>query len=84
MKKEKEYTIIISNSGRAGDKPDREVTGTLDYLKQYFSYTIEIGCSWNSKINRYPKTIKSLMKTLEMSYDEKEGACYNRTSLELK
>jgi len=75
----KEYTIIKSKNNR-----DITVTGTLDYLKDYFSYTIECGVSWNPKINSNPKTIKSLVKTLEKSYDEVEGSCFNRTLITLK
>ena len=74
----KEYTIVKSKNNS-----ETSVTGTLDYLKDYFSYTIECGVSWNSKINRNPKTIKSLMTTLEKSYDEVEGSCFNRTSITL-
>lgn len=79
MANKKEYTIIKSKNGR-----DTTITGTLDYLKDYFSYTIECGASWNSKINDNPKTIRSLMTTLTKSYDEVEGSCFNRTSIKLK
>lgn len=42
--------------------------GTLEYLKEkVFSYTLECGHSWNPKINRDPKTIKSLVNALEKS-----------------
>lgn len=42
--------------------------GTLEYLKgRVFGYTLECGHSWNSKINRDPKTIKSLVNALEKS-----------------
>ena len=66
-------------------KKEREtiVEGTLAYLIDYFGYILEIGNSWNRKINRNPKTIKSFVSNLEKSYDEKEGACYERTYIEL-
>lgn len=42
--------------------------GTLEYLKErVFGYTLECGHSWNPKINRNPKTIKSLVNALEKS-----------------
>ena len=74
----KEYTIKKIRNGR-----ETLVTGDLDYLKQYYGYTLECGASWNSKINRYPKTIKSFISNLDKSYDETEGSCFNRTSIEL-
>lgn len=49
---------------------DRETvyTGTLDELENnIFGYTLECGHSWNSRIPRYPKTIKSLIKALNNS-----------------
>lgn len=75
----KEFTIIQTRKGR-----DTEITGTLEYLIKYFSYTFEIGYSWNKKINTQPKTIKSFISNLEKSLDEKEGACYERTFIKLK
>ena len=35
-----------------------------------FGYTLECGNSWNNKIPRYPKTIKSLIKALNASAEE--------------
>jgi hypothetical protein len=81
----KNYTIIINRPGSIGSSSSsREVTGDLTYLLQYFSYTLECGASWNRKINRYPKTIKSFISNLQKSYEEKEASCYNRTHVELK
>ena len=80
MKKEKTYKIKISHTKRG----DRIVEGTLDYLiNDYFGYTLEIGHSWNNKINRNPKTIRSFVSNLQKSYYEKEAACYERTFVEL-
>lgn len=44
-------------------------TGTIDELIKVFSYTLEVGASWqhergNKKINRNPKTIQSLVDNL--------------------
>lgn len=55
------------------------IDGTLEELIKYFSYTLEIGNSWNRKINRKPKTIKTFVKNLQLSYEEKESSSYNRT-----
>lgn len=64
----KTYTLTKYYKGRTS-----EVTGTLEELTKYFSYTLECGNSWNSKINRYPKTIKSLVSNINKSYDEKRA-----------
>jgi len=61
------------------------IEGDLDYLKDYFSYTMEIGRSWNSKI-KHPKdikTAKSFVHHLQKSYEEKESSCYERTFVDL-
>jgi hypothetical protein len=75
---ERIYKIKKHRKGR-----ESIVEGTLEYLTQYFSYTLEVGHSYNPKIDRHPKTIKSLMTNLRKSLDIKEGACYERTYLEL-
>lgn len=61
----KEYTVIIHDRNRR----DRETTGTLEQLIDYFGYTLEKGASWqnekgNKRIDRHPKTIASLIKNL--------------------
>ncbi len=64
---------------------DREsiVEGTLQDLINYFSYTLEIGHSWNKKIQKQPKNISSFLRNLHDSFSEKEAACYGRTFVEL-
>jgi hypothetical protein len=84
MKTEKTYTIKTSRSGRSIDGVrENTQTGTLSELISYFSYTLEIGNSWNKKIKRNPTTINSFVKNLQMSYEEKESSCYDRTSVSL-
>lgn len=73
MTKAKEYSINKSYKGR-----DTVITGTLDYLNQYFSYALEVGYSYNRKIPTQPKTIRSLMSALEKATDERYGGCYER------
>ena len=85
MKKPKLYVIETSRSGRLSDRVSQTEPLTLDELKNYFGYTLEIGRSWNRKI-KHPndiKTIKAFVKALEQSYDEKEANCYDRTSVRL-
>jgi hypothetical protein len=86
MKPAKLYNIQMSRSGRgSSDRISETGPRTVDALKQYFGYTLEIGRSWNRKI-KHPdeiKTIKQLMTALEKSYEEKESACYTRTDLTL-
>ena len=78
VKKGKIYKIIKTRKGK-----DSIIEGTLEELITYFSYTLEVGNSYNKKINKKPKTIKSLITNLENALSEKEGACYDRTFIEL-
>lgn len=80
MSKVKTYKIEKTYKDRTS-----VIEGDLEYLKNYFSYIFEIGRSWNRKIKPISeiKTIKSFISNLEKSYDEKEGACYERTSINL-
>lgn len=75
----KTYTVVVTRKGR-----DREVAGTVEELKNYFSYTLEVGNSMERKINRNPTTIRSLLLNVQKSYGEKEAACMERTSISLK
>jgi len=87
MKTEKVFTLIVSKSIGRGNRPDpppREVTGTLEELKKYFSYTLEVGNSWDKKVNMNPKNITSFVNNLQRAYEAKEAQCYDRTSVELK
>lgn len=74
----KKYKVKVTRKGR-----DSFVEETLEGLLKHFSYTFEVGYSWNNKINRQPKTIKSFISNLQKSYEEKEAQCYERTSVEL-
>ena len=74
----KTYTIQKYRKGRYSD-----ISGTLDELTKYFAYTLECGNSWNKKINRTPKTIKSLVSNINKSYQETQGQCYDQESVTL-
>lgn len=77
MKEPKCYTIKVSG------RRECLIEGTLEYLTNYFGYTLEIGHSCDSKISIRPKTIKSFLSNLQRSLDIKEAACYSRTYIEL-
>lgn len=69
----KEYTIKVKRYKHHASSEYRETlyTGTIEHLtSDVFGYTLECGNSWNSKINRYPKTGKSLVKALTQSAEE--------------
>ena len=72
--------IFTVNVNRRGN--DRFVSGTLAQLIQYYSYTLECGNSWNRKISREPKTIKSFEKNYNMSVDETQGG-YDRSYMSI-
>ena len=79
------YKIIIHRDGR----PDRETSGTLAELIDYFGYTLEKGYSWqrergNKKINRQPKTISSLITNLNNSESNAASNGYSRVWYERK
>lgn len=79
--KGKIYRIEKSNT-KAGSTP-RIIEGTLEYLTEYFGYTLEIGNSHKKSINRKPKTIQSLVTNVQNAFEVKEGSMYNRTFIEL-
>lgn len=53
------------------------IKGTVDQLVSYFSYTLDCGHSWNSKINPRPTTYKSLISNLNKSFHETQGSCWD-------
>lgn len=63
-KKEKKVYTLIKIRTFLYDRPneEREVKGTLDELKDYFSYTL-------SAVNKNPKTIKSLISSVNKGYE---------------
>jgi hypothetical protein len=74
----KTYKIKVVRKER-----EKIIEDTLENLIEYFSYTLEVGHSWNRKINKNPTTIKSFISNLRKSFEEKEGGCYERTYIEL-
>ena len=60
-------TIFIRANRISLSRPSRTTiwAGTIDELvNNVFSYTLECGNSWNPKVNRYPKSAKSLVTNL--------------------
>lgn len=74
--KAKTYTIRINTIRAYGKDSSREVSGTLEELTEYFSYTLEIG-------NLHPKTIRGLISAVQKASDIKTGCTYIRDWYEL-
>jgi hypothetical protein len=72
MKTEKIYQVAYDS--RNGD--ERVVTGTLTELVKHFGYTLEVGASYNAKINTNPKTIASFINHYNKAVDEQYGGYY--------
>jgi len=76
-KVEKVFKIKITKSGRfSNNSTTSYAEGTLAELIRYFSYTLEVGASWqhekgNKKINQNPKSAKVLVTNL---YNAKNNA----------
>lgn len=71
------FTIKKDRNGRTS-----EFSGSLQELIVIFSYTLECGQSWekekgNVKINREPKSIKSLIKNLNNAADNSASNGYS-------
>ena len=75
----KTFTVIKTRRGQ-----QTEITDTVENLVERFGYTLECGNSWNSKINRNPKTAASLITALNKSVAETQGSCYDPDHYELK
>ena len=74
----KKYKIVIQKNDR-----ERIVEVTLEGLIDYFGYTLEIGASWDKRVNQKPKTIRSFMTNIQRAFEAKEACCYQRTFIKL-
>ena len=77
------FTIAIYRRGRTNEQ-----SGTIAELVSYFGYTLECGQSWehekgNKKINRNPKTAKSLVTNLNNATNNSAANGYSSTSYSL-
>ena len=86
----KEITIIQTRFRIVGETKVKEITGTIDYLKQYFSYTLDCGRSWqyekgNQKVPEDDKikSGKSLVRALNIA-EANRSRSYQGTYYELK
>jgi hypothetical protein len=75
----KKYTLKIDNDRRGS----RTVTGTLEELTRDFGYTLEVGRSWDRRVNVSPKNIRSFVSNLQRAYEAKEARIYTRTFVSL-
>ena len=81
----KEYSLNVTYT-KCSNLPDKEkvVTGTLEYLQSYFSYTLLKANSYKKSIPLTGgKTIKSFVNNLQKAYEICEAASYNRTYVDL-
>ena len=57
--------------------------GTVEELVANSKYTLEVGQSYNRKINLAPKTIKSFISNYEKALEEKQGCPVEVTYVEI-
>lgn len=79
----KEYTIKVTTVRAFGEDKVQKVSGTLEELIDYYSYTLEIGHGYNSRINFRPKTIRGFLSAIQKASDIKYGCTYTRQYFEL-
>ena len=87
MAKQKRYLVCMHRDGYTSRKPIY-ATGTVKELTEYYSYTLECGKSWehekgNRKINKEPKSIKSLITNVNNAMNNSAGNGYSGRWLEL-
>ena len=87
------YKVQVTNSGGIFGRGDRGPSistseGTVSELVKQHGYTLECGASWqheegNSKINRNPKTAKSLVNMLNKAVNNSAANGYDGRHYEL-
>jgi len=83
MASKKEFSITKNRRGK-----NTIITGTTEYLIDYFKYTLEAGKTWehesgNKKINTNPRGIKSLVKNLNNAVNNSAANGYSETSFSI-
>ena len=78
--KTSEYTIEVERFKFGAGSKKKVVTGTLEYLRKYFNYTLECGQSYehekgNKKINMNPKSAKALVSALNKAEANRSASC---------
>lgn len=66
---------VVKNTDKRGEENFHKPM-TVPELIQYFGYTLEVGHSYNNKIQLRPKTIKSFVSHFNLAVDEKYGGYY--------
>ena len=82
MAKQKIYEITKTVYGMARTRT-YTLEGTLEELLEATRYTIEVGYSYNRKINLYPKTIKSFISNYEKALEEQQNCPVSVSYIEL-
>lgn len=76
---DKVYTVVKYRKGR-----EKEVTGPLDSLIDYFSYTLECGRSYSDKIPLKPKSVKALVNGLNKATEYLQRGSFDPNFYEVK
>lgn len=76
--------LKVDRNGYVSSRKPTIWIGTIDSLVRAFSYTLEVGASWqyekgNHKINQNPKNINSLAKNLQWAKDNAARNGYSGT-----
>ena len=78
---EKKYSMLRTD--RRGNT--RQIgPHTLKELQQYYSYILEVGNSWDKKVNRFPKTIKTFVRNLNLAVNVACSDGYSGVHFRLK
>ena len=80
----KKIYICHEHLSRMNGSRTTEWIGTIDQIRKAFSYTLEVGHSWNPKVNDHPTTPKALEKNINLSFDEKYGSTYTTAWVEVE
>lgn len=72
----KTYKIHITGCSYGGREINDIKEMTLEECRNYFGYTLEIGASYNEKINPNAKTIRGLITAINKAFDVRFGRCY--------
>jgi len=88
-KTKKIFKVVETKRSTYGNSEPRTYSqvGTLDELIQAYSYSLEVGESWqheqgNKKINRNPRGIKTLVTNLENAANNAAANGYSGCSFE--
>lgn len=76
----RKHTVIKTNK----DGGERTITGTIEELANYFSYTLAAGNSWNQNIKKSEfRSIEQLIRHINLAFDILEKNCYGKSSVRI-